>query len=179
MNQSKVSTRYAKAIFELAKEKGKLHEVQKSLHIIQEAIKSVPEIDTLLNSPIITQLKKNETLALAFGNYADELTLQFISLLVQNRREAQLPGIIRVFQDHYLQHEHIKPVTITTAGALAESTREQIVHMVENAYKSKAEIKHIQDPGIIGGLILRIDHVQVNLSVANQLNKIKNKIVNI
>src|SRR5665648_366345 len=96
MNDSKISVRYSRALFQSALEKKVLENVYQDMIFISE-ISIIPEVKELLNSPIIVPSKKNAILkAVLYGN-VDKLTLSLIELVVKNGRESFLPAIARVF----------------------------------------------------------------------------------
>ena len=68
MNQSKITVRYAKALFELAKEKQLTEAIKKDMVSIQLIAKSVEDFQFLIESPIIKSKKKQEVFNLMFGN---------------------------------------------------------------------------------------------------------------
>ena len=59
MNDSKISVRYAKALFELALEKNKLVEIEADMRLIQE-ISLMDEFRALLANPVVVPTKKEQ-----------------------------------------------------------------------------------------------------------------------
>ena len=87
MNQSKISVRYARAIFELAEEKGLLEKVYADFRLVREALVDLPEFKEVMASPIV---KKSDKINLFDGTFAgkiDNLSLNFLKFLVDKNRE--------------------------------------------------------------------------------------------
>jgi len=60
MNDSKISVRYAKAFFLLAREKDILEEVKNDMVLIQTICNSVPEFNLIVESPVIQTSDKQK-----------------------------------------------------------------------------------------------------------------------
>ena len=58
MNDSKISVRYAKALFESASEKGVIGEIKTDVEQLDAMIKTVPELTMLLESPVLKSSRK-------------------------------------------------------------------------------------------------------------------------
>ena len=131
MNESKISVRYSKALFELAKEEKVLDLVMTDQELLQSIYK-LPEFKLLLENPVIKSSQKQKVLRQIFEGKLNKITLTFLDLLIQNKREIFLPDITRKFIDEYHKEKGILPVTITSAvkiddehdyAAAAESVR--------------------------------------------------------
>jgi len=96
MNESKISVRYSKALFDLAVEKKLLDKVHQDMLFISEICK-LPETKDLLLSPVIVPSRKTEILHTMIGSEVEKITMALIDLTVSNGRESFIPAISRVF----------------------------------------------------------------------------------
>src|SRR5512135_3453160 len=96
MNQSKISVRYARAIFQSALEKNLLERVEGDMKGILEICR-IAEVREILASPIIVPSKKTEMIRVIFGSDLHKLTSALLDLTVKNGRETSIPAIARVF----------------------------------------------------------------------------------
>jgi F-type H+-transporting ATPase subunit delta len=173
MNQSKISVRYAKALFELALEKDKLDIVHTDISLINQVLKDYPQFGAYLKSPVVRPSQKLASTREAFsGNIAD-ITLNFVLLLIGNKREAHLEDIIRRFFDVYREYKGIKSVTIITAVPLSSALRDKFHGLLSSIYKKGIELQEQHDPAVIGGFVLKVGDQQYDASVANGLKKMK------
>ena len=78
MNQSKISVRYARAIFELAEEKGLLEKVYADFRVVRETLASLPEFKEVMASPIVKKSDKINLFVNSFGGKIDDLSLNFL-----------------------------------------------------------------------------------------------------
>jgi len=173
MNQSKIAVRYAKALFELALEKDKLDAVRKDILFISQVLKDFPQYGLYLRSPVVRPSQKLASTREVFSGNITDISLNFISLLIENKREAQLEDIIRRFFDVYREYKGIKSVTIITAVPLNSSLKDKFLTILSSIYKKGIELQEHHDPSIIGGFVLRVEDQQYDACVASGLKKMK------
>ena len=82
MGHSKVAYRYAKALFDLALETGKVNEVHADLNTIQQANHS--ELKSLLGSPVIGSEKKTAIFEAVFAKHVQPVTVSFFKRVHPN-----------------------------------------------------------------------------------------------
>src|SRR5450759_3214854 len=114
MNDSKISVRYSRALFQSALEKKILEKVNEDMIFISEICK-IPEAKEFLHSPVIFPSKKTEIFHKILGNNLEEITLSLIDLVVKNGRESFLPAIARVFIHETKKYKGITESVLTTA----------------------------------------------------------------
>jgi F-type H+-transporting ATPase subunit delta len=175
MNDSKISVRYSRAIFQSAIDKKILEKVYRDMIFISEICK-IPEAKEFLHSPIIVPSKKIEIFHNVLGDNVEELTLSLIDLVVKNGRESQLPAIARVFIHETMKHEGITQSTLTTAVKVDPSLKQQITELISEVFKTKVEFIENVDTDIIGGFILRVDDNYIDASIRNKLRKIQKEL---
>ena len=175
MNESRISVRYSKALFQSALEKKLLGRVNQDMIQIKEMC-SLPEIKELLTSPIIIPSKKTEVLHKIFGTDLHKLTLSLVDLIVKNGRESYLPAIARVFVHNTLKHDGITETVLTTAVKVDAHVKKQISEIVADLFKTKVALKEIVDESIIGGFVLKIGDNFFDASVWNKLRKIQKEL---
>lgn len=173
MNQSKIAVRYAKALFELALEKGKLENVFSDITLLGQVLKENQTFDEFLKSPVVRPSQKLSAIKSAFSENISDISLNFISLLIENKREAQLDDIVRRFFDVYREHKGIKYATVVSAVPLSPQLKEKFHTLLSSVYKKGIELQEQQNPAILGGFVLKIDDQQYDASVATGLRKMK------
>ena len=110
MAHTRLASRYAKSLIDLAIEKGQLESVYSDMLYLQYVIKSSREFLVLLRSPVVTSDKKQGVIdALAAGKIS-ELTAAFTRLLVNKGREGDLNEIITAFIRQYNDKKGIHTV---------------------------------------------------------------------
>ncbi len=177
MTNSKVSVRYAKALFESAKEKQILDLIKVDVDLLTETVVASDQLQILLENPTVSSGLKLETLVKIFETKVAPLTVQFFQLIAKNKREADLLGILRHFQKLYKEENNILDALMITTTKLDDKQKEEMMALLKKTYQADIHLTEKIDTEIIGGFILRIDDKQVDASIVRKLQKIKNELL--
>ncbi|MDM8160414.1 ATP synthase F1 subunit delta [Labilibaculum sp. K2S] len=177
MNESKISVRYAKALFELGKEKNLIESVIKDIQLVDEVCKTMPEFWLMVESPVVKTSQKRTSVKLIFGDKINPVSLNFLDLVVQNRREIYLKDISRNFLALCRKDKGILSATLTSASAIEKESNRKLSELLSKSFNAKIELQEVVDKEIIGGFVLRIEDQQLDASVSNQLNLIKRELL--
>jgi F-type H+-transporting ATPase subunit delta len=175
MKSTKAASRYAKALLELAIENNKVDAIAKDMHHLASVCAENPDFIKFLNSPVVRADKKISIFSEIFGQF-DKITTLFVNLIFTNRREFLFAEIAHSFNDQMKAHKGIVPMTITSASPLAASTKESILSKIRGSVKGELEITEEIDPELIGGFIVRMGDTQIDASISNQLNNLKQRL---
>lgn len=175
MNESKISVRYSKALFQSALEKNILGRIDEDMMFVSEVC-STPEIKEVLASPIIVPSKKSEIFQGIFGSSLHKLSLSMIDLVVRNGREKYLPAIARVFHHETKKHEGITESVLTTAVKISPEISKQVAELIASIFKTRVDLKENIDENIMGGFILRVEDHYIDASVRSKLAKIRKEL---
>lgn len=177
MDQSKINVRYSKAFFMLAMEKGMTEVLRKDAELVASVCGASNEFVLLLESPVVKTSQKVKVFKSIFEGKVNELTLKFLVLITENKREKYIPGIFRNLEDLYRQEEGIKTAVLTSAQPLTEDLTKQVIEILEKEFKTKVELSSKVDESLIGGFILRVGDKQHDSSISTQLKKIKEQLL--
>jgi F-type H+-transporting ATPase subunit delta len=176
MNDSLISVRYSRALFQSALEKKIIDKVNQDMIFISEICKT-PEAKEFLTSPIIIPSKKTAILHKMLEGNIEPISLSLVDLTVKNGRERYLPSIARVFIHETMKYKGITESVLTTAVKVNTKVKKQITDLISEVFSTKVELEEIIDPEIIGGFILRIDDNYIDASIKNKLRKIKKELL--
>src|SRR5712691_11052527 len=112
-----VARTYAQALFGAAKEKGQLDRVGKELAEFVAALEEVPELNELLRNPQLDPRAKADALDEVLKG-ADDLFRNFLRLIAEKGRAAQIEEIAREFEVLVDAEQAILNVELTTAYEL-------------------------------------------------------------
>ena len=118
MPNPRLATRYAKALIDLAIEKGKLEEVYADMQWLQSVCKTNRDFVNVLRSPIIKGDVKKKIIEAVTTGRINEITNAFIRLIITKGRESNLPEISSAFVAAYKEKKNI-----FNAGKSPELTR--------------------------------------------------------
>lgn len=176
MKSTKSAGRYAKALLELALDQNKIEVIESNMQQILTVAEEAHDFQVFLNSPLIKVDKKIEVIKSIFGNF-DALSISFLELVSNNGRESYITEVAHSFLNQLKEHRGIVPVTIISAQILDAKTKEQITSKISASIQGTLEITENVDESLIGGFIVRMGDHQIDASVSNQLNRLKQELV--
>ncbi len=176
MSATKLASRYAKSLLDLATEQGQLDAVHADMEVFQDATKN-NDLRMLLKSPIVNVAKKQQIILAIFGDKFNKITIAFLNLICTKSREEYLPEIAVEFMNQYRVLKGISSVKITTAAALDSAAFDAIKAKLvsTNAVSANVEMTTAVNPDLIGGYVLEFDGNQYDASVSRQLYLLKDR----
>ena len=174
---SRVARRYSKALFETALEGGKLEIIASDLQTIGEVLDESQEFNDLMQNPLIQTHKKVRIIDQLFKQNLDQLTFNFLQLLCHKKRSDIIPAVISNFNEQLLEHKGIISGTIISSKPLTDEQFRQIHDIITSDTGKTVQLSQNVDQELIGGFVVRIKDTVIDLSVKNQLDKLRNKMV--
>ena len=175
MKSTKVASRYAKALLDTAIEQKKIDSVLGDMNFLHQLNNESHDFELLIASPIVKGEKKIEIFEKVFDSF-EEVSMSFVKLITKNGREAYLPAIAESFEAQVKESRGIVPITIISAVRLDDATRSKIVSKVQETVKGELEIEEKIDTSLIGGFMVRMGDMQIDASIANQFNNLKQRL---
>lgn len=175
MAEISVARRYAQALFQIAQRDGTVEKIEQDLDTIDAALASTPLLLRVLRAPTITRERKKELLQQIFGSGVTALTMRFLWLLVEKRREMVLPDINREFRQLSYRFRGILPVTVRGAIRLTPEERRRLTDALAAKTGKTIELQEEVDPGLMGGAILRLGDTIIDGSVTGYLRRLRQR----
>jgi len=170
----KAGARYAKSLIDLSTEQNALEEIKNDMVLFEKIVDDNSELEAILKNPIVPLDKKAGILNDVFGNKVHEITNSFLKLVVNKGRSAILFDTAKQFVAQYNLIKGIVTAEVTSAIALTDESRAEIVSLVKKELGAKEVIvKEKVDDKLIGGFILKVDDKQFDASIASGLSKLK------
>jgi len=173
MSETTVATRYAKSIIDLAEEKKSLEVIRKDMELFSQTLRANHELQAVLANPIIGHARKIRILEAIFGDKINKVTDSFFKIMVNKSRAGVLYATSKEFINQYNIIKDIKRATVVSATPLSEANKKQIIAELEAAMGGSIELHTRVDAKLIGGFILTIGDRQVDTSISNSLNRLK------
>lgn len=174
---SRVSKRYAKALFALAKEEQSLDNVAKDLNRIQRLLKENNDFGNFIVNPIVGSVKQTQLINNVFQGQLSTLTMNFLYLLCEKKRLSILPEVIIQFTEILRMYKNEILTEVISAAILEEGQLSAITKNVEQMTNKKVVLETRQDSSLLGGFLVKIDDFIIDNSVRNQLYKLREKMV--
>lgn len=177
MNDSKISVRYAKALYSLAEEKKVLDAVHADVDMLYHTVRTTPEFIQMLESPVIKSADKRKLVKEVFGARVNPMTLSFLNLLLTNKREMYIESISRDFLTLYRKNSGTKSAKLSSAIALDADTVALFTKAIAARFKAEIELTTEVDSRLIGGFVLQVDDQLIDASVASRLKQLRQELV--
>ncbi|MCL2328672.1 MAG: ATP synthase F1 subunit delta [Bacteroidetes bacterium] len=177
MNQSKISVRYAKAFFEIAVEKNMLDTAIADMQLLDNANSSIPEFREFMQNPLVVPSDKKKIVSELFSRRMAKASVDFLNLIIENKRENCLHTILLNIAEMYKKHEGITSVKVSTASAMNDAQKQQLTSIVEKQYNTKAFVSETIDSSLLGGFVLQIDDKLFDASLKTKLMNIKKELL--
>jgi ATP synthase F1 delta subunit len=166
---------YARSLFEVADEQGKLDEVREQLGEFAEALDSNRELQVFFFSPYFSTEEKVDGLGKVVEG-AEDIFVNFLALLLEKHRMPLIYRVRRAYDVLWEQEHKLLNVEITSAVELDRETVEQIGRRVGEQTQRKVELSSTVDPDILGGIVLRVGNSILDASIRNRLEKLRRQV---
>ncbi len=173
MKNSTIGKRYAKSLFEIAKEKEKVDVIQNDLLILKEAILSEKLFDKFLDSKIIAQKDKIEFINNVFDEKVSEEVISFIVFLLNKKRETELYTIFDEYQKIANEYTGIAIIDGYSAVEVSNEEKEKLTQKLSEALNKKIKISINIDENLLGGLKIKHKDQVIDGSIINKLDQYK------
>jgi F-type H+-transporting ATPase subunit delta len=167
---------YAEALFEAAKESGRLAQVHEALADFAAAIEGTPELASVLRNPQVEPRAKAGILADLAGD-DEPLFSNFLRLVAEKGRAGEIEEIAAEFERLIAREERRLTVELTTARELTDEEASAIVAQIEKAAGRKVEATRQVDPDLVGGIVLQAGSYRVDASVRGRLERLRHELV--
>lgn len=175
MKDSRAAVRYAKAALAQAKE-GKLAEVvEKDMLSIIASVEASEELSDLLDSPTVASTDKQKVLKAVFKS-ADQITLDLIDVLIQNKRISILSEVASAYVTLSESEKDEVVVNVVAASPLSKDLENEIISKMKSITAKNVSLAVSIDESLIGGFVLRVGDLQYNASIAHQLDQLKREL---
>ncbi len=166
---------YARSLFEVAKEGGKLDVVRDQLGEFASALEGERELSVFFFSPYFSTQEKIDGLHKALEG-ADETVVNFLELLVEKHRMPAIFRVRREFDALWEEENKLLPVEITSAVPLDQSTIDRIGREVGEQTGRKVELQATVDPDVLGGIVLRVGNSILDASIRTRLENLRKSV---
>ena len=171
--QASLAGRYASALFDLASEAGTVTAVEGDLDRLAEALDESAELRALIRNPEVSREQIGKVVV-GMADYLGltELTCNFLGVLAENRRIANLPGMIRAFHAIAAAQRGEVTAEVASAHALTDGQLATLEQKLRAREGRTVKLKTSVDPELLGGLVVRIGSTQIDSSIRTRLNSL-------
>ncbi|HNX81161.1 MAG TPA: ATP synthase F1 subunit delta [Candidatus Omnitrophota bacterium] len=176
MMQNKVLTRrYGEAFLSWARGTIGLELAVEELKNFKIVLAGNPELKTFLYNPEIGCIDKSLTLTKIMKDRFSEEILDFVRLLIEKNRIKYVLDICDYVRVKYGHGQSLEAV-LKSSYPLDLDLVEMIKKKMETKFKSKLTMYLELDPGLLGGIQIRVGNIVIDGSVKRRLDELKGKL---
>jgi F-type H+-transporting ATPase subunit delta len=166
---------YAEALFDVARDKGRLDEVGAGLGQFADALDAERELQVFFFSPHFSSAEKAAGLGRALSGAEPEL-VNFLELLIEKGRMTELFRIRREFETMWKRERRQIDVTVTSAAELDPAVVEKIGAEIERQTGQEVDLASRVDGEILGGIVLQVGNMVLDASIRSRLEKLRKSV---
>lgn len=178
MNDGLIARRYAKAFLKYAEEQKTAGQVYGQMKQLGAAYACSAKLKKAVGNKFIQAGDKIKLLLAASGATDSDCLAKFIKLVIDHNREDFMYEMALSYQSLYREAYNITQIEIITASEMPDATLKRITDVVKSRLAGKkVEETHRVDPSLIGGFIVKVDTLQLDASIKNELKKLRLKLL--
>ena len=176
MSDLTTARRYAQALHAEAEAQGQIERVDADIRTIRETLEASRELARLFESPVIPREKKQNVVRALFDAHLAPLTMRFLKLLISNQREDLFPSVVQAYQALRDRQLGVVEATARVAFAPSEQDLKDLETAVTRMTGKRVRLRVQQDPGLIGGVVIRVGDTVYDGSVRHQLERMREQL---
>jgi F-type H+-transporting ATPase subunit delta len=172
---SGMAGRYAQALFDLALDEKAVDAVKADLETFEAMVAESSDLLRLVRSPVFGAEEQGKALAAVLDKAGIKgLAANFLKLVTSNRRLFAVRDMIKAFRTLVARWKGEIGAEVTVAEKLSDSHLEELKSALKSITGGKSVDLNVKvDPGIIGGLTVKLGSRMVDSSLRTKLNAIK------
>jgi len=168
-----VAKRYAKALFELAKEQSKIAEVEEELKSVLVILQQNPDFEKLIKHPGLGLDAKKALLKNVFEGKLSETSYNTLQLLVENGREELLNALVNYYVAIASEALGQAQATVYTPVELSEAELNHIAATFSKLTSKQIRVESVLDKSLLGGIQVRIGDRLYDGSLSGKLERLQ------
>lgn len=177
MKNMTLATRYARALYGLAKEKNEQDLVFEQMRVVEQAFASDKEVQEFLQSPLYRPNDKVKAMEAVVAKISVLDTLKnFLLLLAKKNRLAIFSDVLIAYQTISDEAHGVTRGQVRSATALGPEDRKRIEELVSKATKKQVILTYKEDPSLLGGLVADVGSFTFDDSLISHLKRINEQL---
>ncbi len=178
INQSNSYNSYSQALYELASENNCLEEIESQIYDILSLMEKSKDFNNLIKDPTIKASEQLSTIDMISkkANF-NSLLSKFLTFVTNKRKLFYLNTISKDFLKICSNLRGELVAQVKSAKNLKDEELNKIKDELSKNFNKKIKIEYQYDPGLLGGLIIKIGSIMIDNSLKNKLKKIKNSMI--
>jgi len=168
--------RYAEAAWEIALRDGTADAWLGDLHRAAAAF-TEPRVAEILRNPTVPVDERRRLVEGVAGGRLSARSLNLVTLLLQRGRIELLPQVAAELQRLADRNAGVTRAFVTSASALSADERRRLTDRLAQLTGGTVELTTQVDPGILGGVVVRLGDRMIDGSVRGRLERLRSQLV--
>lgn len=170
-----IASRYATAVFELAKDGNELDALERDIETLDAAVNESADFRDLIHSPVYSREAQGNAIA-ALG---DKMGLSgtvanTLKLMAAKRRLFVLPQLIAAVKELLADAKGEVSADVRTARALSDDQKSALAATLKDSFGKDVKMNVSVDESLIGGLIVKVGSKMIDTSIRSKLAALQN-----
>jgi len=177
MKDSAVGSRYALALFQLAKEHNLLDQLEDELRVVREVVSQNTDLNLVLKSKKLLINEKKQLITNAFSA-VNPYVLNTLLILIDRHREGHLIQMVDDFIQLANDERGIAEAKVTTTRPLTETESEVLAStFAAKVGKKTLRIENTVDSNLLGGIKVQIGNRIYDGSLKGKLERLEHQLL--
>ena len=173
---SGIASRYATAVFSLAKEDKKLKPLEADVDALDGALTGSADLRTLVSSPVYSRAEMGQAIsAVAKKMKLQPIMVNTLALMASKRRLFVLPSLLVALRSRIAKEKGELTAEVASAKALTKTQAASLAKTLKAQLGLDVKIKANVDESLIGGLVVKVGSKMIDTSIRSKLNALQNK----
>ena len=178
MTSRVAATRYARALFDVARKEGDIQQVGREIAGFAQLVAGNEMLSRTFANPAIPAPRKRAVVEQLIGAGAatSPIVAKLLLMLAERDRLVLLPDLATAYEARLMENAQVVRAHLTTAVALPSDRITALQQGLARATGREVQLEANIDPSIIGGAVARIGSTVYDGSVTTQLQKVKERL---
>ena len=164
----------ASALYTQAAKKDEVEQTEKELAILDKIFALDSRFSAYFSHPFASQTQK---LGLLRKIISSQMLIKFLGQLIEKRFFGFLPNIFKAYKNIACAKGGISRASVKTANTLTSQATEKFVSAVQKIAGTKADIEFLEDPALLGGVVVKIDNKVYDGSIKREMELLKERLL--
>ncbi len=176
MIEQRIVRRYAAALLAAAQKADIVDRVESDLGLVSYVFETTPKLMQSVSSPVLPARTKKSVIGEIFADKIHEITLNYIYLLIDKRREEAIP----LTECEYLalanEARGIIKVQVISAVKLNDDEEARLTEKLKQITGKSVVLEKRVDSDLIGGIKVQVGDNVIDGTIKGHLEELKNRL---
>jgi ATP synthase F1 delta subunit len=172
-----LARKYASGLFAAGDRRHELDGLYDEAESLLAYLRQERSLLAFLTAPQIRDQDKEQVVRDSFASRVSATFLSFLLLLVRKHRIGHLDDILDHFIGMVKERRGILPTKVLTAAPLSGDERDRLVTKLERKTGKKIELTVVEDPSLVGGLMVILGNRVIDYSLRHYLRELRERLL--